>query len=215
MPCNCRHGTGSHDHLQDGFLHGGVFGVGTPLNVQIDLSFIQLWNAKQSNSEAVRILDPNNANNEEPVCSDADPELLLFIPLRQVCRIKGISILGTNDDFSPSQVKVFCNPGIIQGFDSVRNMEPQEEIQLAQLPIGDRIVYRLNAAKFSSSSNLALLFKESFGEDETHLLRIDLFGESTGRPVHQELATNIVYEAMANPADHDVSEEHGKTFVVQ
>ncbi|KEG12370.1 putative PITH domain-containing protein 1-like [Trypanosoma grayi] len=214
MPCNCRHGTGSHDHLRDGFAREGVLGVGSPLNEQVDLHFLQLWNARHSVSEAARVLDPSTEDNDDPICSDADPELLLLIPLKQVCRVRGVSILGTNDDFAPSQVKLFCNPTDVVGFDSVRRLHPQEEIQLAQVPVGDRIVYRLNPAKFSATASLCLFFEHSFGEDETHLLRIDLFGESTGRPVHQQVATNVVYEAMANPADHKVGEEKKQTFTV-
>ncbi|RNF15807.1 putative PITH domain-containing protein 1-like [Trypanosoma conorhini] len=214
MPCNCRHGTGSHDHLRDGFLQGGVLGIGSPLNEQVDLPFLQLWNARHSASEAARLFDPKMEDNQEPICSDADPELLFLVPLKQVCRVRGISILGTNDDFSPAEVKLFCNPTDVVGFDSVRRLQPQEEVQLAQVPEGDRIVYRLNPAKFSNCSSLGLFFERSFGEDETHLLRIDLFGESTGRSVHQELATNIVYEAQANPADHKVADERLKPFTV-
>ncbi|CBH11620.1 hypothetical protein, conserved [Trypanosoma brucei gambiense DAL972] len=214
MPCNCRQGTGTHDHLQDGFARGGMFGVGSPLNAQVDVDLLQLWNSRNSVSEAARIFDPAKGDNDQPICSDADPELLLLIPLKEVCRIRSVSILGTNDDFAPSQVKLFCNPTSVVGFDSVRRLQHQEEIQLAQVSADDRIAYRLNPAKFSSAGCLGMLFEHSFGDDETHILRIELFGESTGRPVYQQTATNVVYEAMANPTDHNVGEELKKTFTI-
>lgn len=52
MPCNCRKGIGNHDHVNDGLVRDGVFGVGTCLNKMIGLPFIQLWNARNSVAEA-------------------------------------------------------------------------------------------------------------------------------------------------------------------
>ncbi|KAG8343699.1 PITH domain [Trypanosoma vivax] len=214
MPCNCRQGIGSHDHLGDGFASEGTFGVGTLLNARVDLPHLQVWNARQSVSEVARLFDVKQMDNLEPICSDADPELLLLVPLKEVCRVKAIAIVGTNDNFAPSEVKLFCNPTDVSGFDSVRRLRPQEELMLAQVSAGDRVVYRLNPAKFYASSSIGIFFEHSFGEEETHLLRIDLFGESSGRSVQQQTATNIVYEAMANPADHNVVEESRKVFTV-
>lgn len=214
MPCNCRQGTGAHDHLGDNFMRDGVFGVGVPLNNSIDLPFLQIWNARTCSEDARRIFDPLTENNNDPLCSDDDPELLMFIPLSSVCRIRGISIVGPNTDFSPSQVKLFANPPEVHGFASVRRLVPQEEIQLAQVSSDDKIIYRLNP-KFSSVSTLVLLFEHSFNDTETHLLRIELFGEDSGRPTAQRVVTNVVYEGMANPADHKSAEEHKRFFAVQ
>ncbi|CAD2215927.1 hypothetical protein AGDE_03531 [Angomonas deanei] len=207
MPCNCSSDTGLHDHMGDGFMRDGAFGIGVPLNSSIDLTTIQLWNAKHTPTEARRVFSPDTVENTEPISSDDDPELLVNLSLSNFCRIKGISILGPVDGYAPSQVKIFVNLPEMRGFDSVRRLIPQEEIHLAQLSADDRVVYRLNATKFANVSSLSLFFENSFNNDETQLLRVDIFGESSGRPTTQQVATNVVYEGRANPADHATEEE--------
>lgn len=73
MPCNCRKGIGNHDHVNDGLVRDGVFGVGTCLNKVIDLPFIQLWNARNSIAEAQCVFDDAHTDNNTPLCSDDDP----------------------------------------------------------------------------------------------------------------------------------------------
>lgn len=210
--CNCRQGTGLHDHLGDDFMRDSVFGIGSPLNQCVGLNSIQQWNARTAIEAARCVFDPDHPANHDPLCSDEDPELLLFVPLSSVCQIKGISILGTTDDFAPSQVKIFVNPTEVRGFDSVRRLLPQEDIPLALTSADDRVVYRVNATKFASVNSLAIFFDHSFSDDETHLLRIELFGENTGRPTAQGVVTNVVYEGRANPADHPVEDEKRNFF---
>lgn len=208
MPCNCRQGIGNHDHMGDGFARDGAFGVGTPINDCVDLNSIQIWNSINTSEEAQRLFDPNQTENSIPICSDDDPELLVVAPLSSVCRIRGVAIQGPYSGYAPKQVKIFANQPDICGFDSVRRFRPQEELQLGQTSSDDRIVYRLNAMKFSSVSCLAFFFENSFNEEETHLFRIELFGENTGVSTNPKLATNISYELRPNPADHRTREDH-------
>lgn len=196
-------------------MRDGALTIGVPLNTSIDLNFVQQWNARTSIEQARKVFDPSEADNAEPLCSDDDPELLLFVPLSSVCRVKGLSIVGPTNDNAPSKVKIFVNPTEVLGFDSVRRLLPQEEIHLAQTLADDRVVYRVNAAKFASVRSLAVFFEHSFSDVETHLLRIELFGENTGKPTTQGVATNVVYEGRANPADHPVEDEHHTFFAIQ
>ncbi|KAG5484441.1 hypothetical protein LSCM1_07810 [Leishmania martiniquensis] len=215
MPCNCRQGTALHSHVGDQLASEGVFGIGTPINDAVDLSAIQLWNSRNTPAEAGRLFDVNQSTNEDPICSDEDQELLISAPLLSVCRIKGISVVGPASDAAPSRVKIFVNLVNVAGFSSVQRLMPQEQLQLADGACEDRIVYRVNAAKFSSVSSLTFFFDESFNRCETKVLRIELFGESTGKSTQQKVATNIVYEARGNPADHQSSEKKNALFEVR
>ncbi|EPY24476.1 hypothetical protein STCU_07161 [Strigomonas culicis] len=207
MPCNCGRNVGLHNHLGDVGMREGGFGIGTPLNNCVDLAFIQLWNSKNTPNEAERIFSPKTPDNNDPISSDGDPELLILVPLSAVCRIKGVSILGPVSSAAPSKVKIFANPVEVSGFDSIRRLIPQEEIELSQLGGDDRIVYKLNPVKFLNVSRLVFFFEHSFDEEETEVLRIDLFGENSGKPTHDQVATNLVYEGRPNPADHQEVEE--------
>ncbi|KPA75843.1 hypothetical protein ABB37_08355 [Leptomonas pyrrhocoris] len=215
MPCNCRQGTALHNHLGDALSSEGVFGLGAPINEAVDLTALQVWNCKNSAEEAGRIFNPNTSDNSLPICSDDDQELLIFAPLNSLCRVKGLTITGPANDCAPSRVKIFVNTGNITGFDSVQRLAPQEMLQLAEGGSEDRIVYRVNPGKFASVSSLAFLFDESFNGEETDVLRIELFGENSGKSTQQQVATNIVYEGRGNPADHRVTEEKNALFEVR
>lgn len=210
MPCNCRRGTGPHDHVTDGvFSRDGAFGVGQPLNGHINKLSLQVWNV-QAGADVVHATLFSLARDEIAlpfVSSDADPEVLLHIPFHEIVKVRGVLISGTNDAFAPSSVKLYVNAMDVDGFGSVERLLPEESISLACTSAEDAIVYRINPAKFQNVSSITVLVPDSFGEDATHLCRIEFYGESTSQPVNRPLATNIVYESMANPADHKVIEE--------
>eukprot|EP00796_Vickermania_ingenoplastis_P012100 gene12100-8324_t len=208
MPCNCGREVGSHDHMGDGFAKDGCFGVGAPINECVDLTGIQAWNSINSAEEAQRLFDPTKKDNSKAIVSDDDPEILFSVPLSSLCKIRGVSIQGPCSDYAPRAVKIFANQPDICGFDSVRRLKPQEELQLAQTSTDDRIIYRLNPMKFNSVGCLAFHFEHSYGDEETHIIRIELFGENTGVSTNQKLATNVNYELRPNPADHPVKDEN-------
>lgn len=215
MPCNCRQGTALHSHLDDQLASEGVFGLGAPINEAVDLSAIEVWNCRDTADEAGRLFDVSKAENNVPVRSDDDPEFLIQAPLTSVCRVKGVSIRTPPGESAASRVKVFVNLVNVTGFGSVQRLVPQEQLQLADGGCEERVVYRVNPGKFSAVSSLTFLFDESYGGDETAVLRIELFGENTGKPTRQQVATNIVYEGRGNPADHRVAEDKKALFEVQ
>ncbi|CAM37376.1 conserved hypothetical protein [Leishmania braziliensis MHOM/BR/75/M2904] len=155
------------------------------------------------------------SSNQDPICSDDDQELLISAPLSSLCRIKGISVVAPANDTAPSRVKIFVNLVSVSGFCSVRRLVPQEQLQLADGGCEDRIIYRVNATKFSAVSSLTFFFDESYNGEETNVLRIELFGENTGKSTQQQVATNIVYEARGNPADHQSGENKKSLFEVR
>jgi hypothetical protein len=191
------------------FARDGGLGVGQLLNSHINKLALQCWNVRSS-ADVVHstLFAPNRDDATAPfVASDADPEILLHIPFHEVLRIRGILILGTNDSFAASSVKLFVNAMDISGFDSVERLTPEESLILANSSMEDAVVYRINPAKFQSVASVTMLFPDSFGEEETHLCRIEFYGESTSQPVNRPVATNVVYESLGNPADHKVLED--------
>lgn len=183
--------------------------MGQLLNGLINKASLQSWNVQNSvDAVYATVLSPQQDESATQfISSDADPEILLNIPFHEVLKIRGILVLGTNDAHAPSALKVYVNARDVDGFDSVERLTPDENIMLANTSMEDAIVYRINPLKFQAASSATLLFPASFGEDTTHLCRIEFYGESTMQPVHRQLATNVVYESMANPADHKVIEE--------
>lgn len=207
MPCNCRPGIGSHDHLGDGFARDGAFGVGEPLNGCVNLERIQIWNSLNSRHDAQKLFDPKEAENSCTISSDGDPEVLIQVPLSSVCRIRGMVIKGPLSGFAPKHVKIYVNKPDISGFDSIRRFQAQEELELSQSSHEDVIIYKMNPTKFLSVGCLTFFFDRSFNDELTHLLRIELFGDDLGIATNPKVATNIIYELRGNPADHKTNEE--------
>lgn len=211
MPCQCRRGTGPHDHVVDGVFATGGGSVGQLLNQHIVANQVQVWNSKQSAIEAFECaLSPTSPSSSRCLSSDADAELLIHIPFNEILRIRGVVVQGTNDSYAPALCKLLCNRGEIHGFDSVERLQPDEVLTLANTSASDAVVYRINPIKFQNVECLTMFFTESFGEDETRVAYIQFYGESTGQPRERQLATNVVYEAMANPADHKILESGAK-----
>jgi hypothetical protein len=139
------------------------------------------------------------------VSSDTDQEFLIVLRFREVVRVRGLLFLGTGDAFSPSRVKIMINPkdAHTAGFSAVRRLECDENICLANSSEADAVIYRTSQLRFSSVSSLALWVDESIGgTEETHLTRVEFFGESTKVPTQRQAVPGVVYEARGNPVDH-------------
>lgn len=212
MPCNCRNNTSSAMcyHNADWSL------LGRYINSSIDLPKLQTWNIQQSHEEVATILDPNTKEDPTPADSDADEEILMTVQFGSFVRIKGISITGPGDSASPARVLLFSNRTDITGFDAARRHKHDVELMLPNSARGEELIHKLDPVKFPNVSTMTLLFDQNWGNDETQLVRIEFFGEDSGNLVNRRLATNVVYESRANPADHpavDEDQKHGANII--
>lgn len=67
--------------------------------------------------------------------SDADEELLFNIPFTGNVKLKGITIIGSNDDSHPNKVRLFKNRAKMSFDDAASKAD--EEIHLERNPNGD------------------------------------------------------------------------------
>lgn len=213
--CRCRQQVGPHDHLSDPqFLRDGASFYGTSLNNSIDFPKVRAWNTREGAEGAVRLLHLGETNSTL-LHSDADDQVLLFVPFCEFVRLKGICVRGSEDNYSPATLKLFVNHSeMISGFDTVERWRPEMSILLSQSGSGDDVIYRLDPAKFLQVSVLVLFFVESFNRDETHLNAITFFGDRSGQSVNRPLATTVVYELWGNPADHPALQEEKPVHIL-
>lgn len=142
------------------------------------------------------------------VRSDADQELLVFCPFSEFLNIRAMMISCNPNSCppaeEPSSVQLFVNRQESHlGFGDVRRAAPAQSIRLGgSSSPGDAIIYMLDAGRFRSVSSVTLFFRTSYGGQFTQASRIIFFGESTREPVHRDIATNVVTETMADPAEH-------------
>lgn len=152
-------------------------------------------------------MDDSNAYLES---NEGDPELLLFIPFTTDVKIKSISIIGGEEGRSPSKMRAFINREDLD-FSIVGAMSPVQEWDLAENFQGE-LEYQTRYAKFQGVASLILHFPENFGGETTRVSFIGLQGEAT--QIKRDAITNVVYEALPNPAEHKLpSENHAPTIL--
>lgn len=226
MPGHCHleagddhHGC-SHDHGEEReghFQRRDPSAFGVSLNRHIDVNKVLAWNVQESNSQVAAMLNPEAIKTIPPpavVRSDADEELLLFVPFSEYVRIRGIGIIGGGEGFNPSRVKLYVNRSDVDGFDSVRRLEVADTIELAPSTTDDEVLYAVNAVRFMSCGSVTLYIDQNYGGDETHVRGIAFYGVSNREPVNRPVATNVVYELRPNPADHPAAEDDRLKFQI-
>jgi hypothetical protein len=183
------------DHSHDGPDRGEE----SSLFQQIDFAGVRCFNTTAT--DVTKIFRPwdQRFETENSIESDADEQLILFVPFTSMIKLKSIGILGPNDDTAPASVKVFINRDDID-FDSVDSITPIQEFDLVRECPSDFLPeYQTKLTKFQNVRNVTLYFDENFGADTTILNYVGFKGEWTN--INKDPIITI-YEAAPNPADH-------------
>jgi len=112
--------------------------------------------------------------------SDADQQLLLFIPFTKIVRLAAISFAFPNSTCGPRTVKVFKN-NLNMDFDDAETEDPIVTLSIpkadsnSELPFGSLSV-PVKPVKFSSVSALTLFVEENWGSEQTELYKLEFWG---------------------------------------
>ncbi|KAK9481092.1 galactose-binding domain-like protein [Lipomyces japonicus] len=130
--------------------------------------------------------------------SDADEQLIMYIPFTGVVKLFSISIRSSLDsDDAPQTIKLFKNRTDVD-FSIASELKPDATITHSSSS-GDIIEYPLKRAIFSSMKSLTIFVEDNYGDDVTRIEYIGLKGEC--KPLAKEPVITL-YEAAANPKDH-------------
>ncbi|PIA12996.1 hypothetical protein COEREDRAFT_83764 [Coemansia reversa NRRL 1564] len=193
---NHGHGHGhSHDHSHEAEVTTGLrdslFG-----KVMVDKS----WCLNESMAGSIKgVFKPweQRLDTVLKVESDADTELLVFVPFNGMVKLKSIIVWGGSDGSAPEEMQVFANRDDLD-FDNVSNTKPTQVLPLVDGATAP-VEYPVRVAKFGSVRCLSLYFPGCFSEDATTLYYLAFRGE------WEELKENpiiSVYESKPNIADH-------------
>ncbi|KAG5897260.1 hypothetical protein JTB14_013161 [Gonioctena quinquepunctata] len=129
--------------------------------------------------------------------SDADEELLFNIPFTGNVKLKGIKVIGEDNDNHPAKMRIYKNRPSMT-FDDVRAVADQEfELVKDTTGIAE---YNTKVVTFNNVHHLTLHFPTNFGADTTKIYYIGLKGEfSEG---HYHGVTICTYESRPMPEDH-------------
>lgn len=192
------------DHGQAG-LDGEEMGVAYSLFQRIDMNKLTCLNETVDNSGRL-VFKPWEArlDKTDRVDSDADEELLINIPFTGDVKLKGIVVIGGEDETHPDKVRLFKNRENMT-FDDA-GAPADQEFSLVR-DVDGTVQYKTKVVTFSSVHHLTLHFPSNYGDDSTRIYYIGLAGEFT--QATRVGVVNAVYEARAVPGDHKQKEEQG------
>mmetsp|Transcript_63876 Transcript_63876/g.114046 ORF Transcript_63876/g.114046 Transcript_63876/m.114046 type:complete len:218 (-) Transcript_63876:55-708(-) len=153
-----------------------------------------------------RVLKPwhERLDTSKHLSSDADEELLIFIPFTEVVKLRAIVVIGGDEGEAPSKMRVFTNREDID-FDLANNSVPVQEWELSEDSRHGELEYATKYSKFTSVCNVTLHFPSNFGGDITTLYFLGLKGETTSVTTKQVIM-NAVYESAPRPQDHKIAD---------
>ncbi|XP_067949317.1 PITH domain-containing protein 1-like [Watersipora subatra] len=165
---------------------------------KIDLDRVECLN-EVTDGSGKTIFKPWAERNDRSrfVESDADEELLFRVPFAGSVKLRGVSLIGGEEDTHPKSLRLFKNrPNMT--FDETGST-PDQEFELTRDESGT-VEYSIKAAKFNNVSQLCLHFPTNFGAEATKVYYIGLRGDFM--QAHREEIVVVNYELNANPADH-------------
>lgn len=114
-------------------------------------------------------------------------------------KLHSIVIRTSNTDSAPATLKLFVNQDSLD-FDTASQLAPTQELELAQSnEIQDIPVQR---AKFNTTRSLTLFFEDNWSRGEEDVTRISYIAFKGDFMQLSKEPVSFVYEAAANPADH-------------
>ncbi|KAI8069381.1 galactose-binding domain-like protein [Gongronella butleri] len=138
-------------------------------------------------------------DNDKFVESDADEQLLIYVPFTGIVKLRTICLRTDRGDEAPSSMKVFVNRDDMD-FDAAESYTPVQTWDLVHQN-DDVAEYQTRITKFTNVRNLTLFFPDNFGAD-TSIIRYLGFKGEWSEMKRDPIIT--VYEANANPADHKI-----------
>lgn len=175
-------------------------GSATPAEPGVESLLAQVHSAQitclnESTAHGIKTIIGSNAGprGSSYLESEADPELLAYIPFSQPVKIKAISIFSAiSPEQGPKTVKLFINQPQFD-FSDAESHEPTQELTLTNKDIkGDRI--QLRFVKFQNVNSLHILVTSNQGDEETTRIdSLDIFGSvvhSTSKDKIQAMPTH-------------------------
>ncbi|XP_044853937.1 PITH domain-containing protein 1 [Mauremys mutica] len=186
-------------------------GLAWGLYLRIDRERLQCLNERREGSGArvFRAWEERGDRSQFVESDDDEVELLFNIPFTGNVKLKGIIVMGEDDDTHPSEMRLFKNVPHMSFDDTAR--EPDQMFSLNRDLTGE-LEYPTKIARFSNVYHLSIHISKNFGAETTKIFYIGLRGEWTEAYRHEVTICN--YEASANPADHKIDQIMPETHFI-
>jgi hypothetical protein len=206
----------SHDHYHD-HDHGDSHGhshehdhshdlepaLQSNLYKQINFDDITTLNEAEPRSGAAIVKKTwDERLNDDPILeSDADEQLLMYVPFAGSCKLYSIIIRTSDSDSSPRTLKLFRNRddmdfGLAGDLKETQKVTLPKSNDVAEIP--------LNRALWNGTTSINLFFEDNHSGGAEDVSRISYLGFKGDFMALNREPVHVLYEAAANPKDHKV-----------
>ncbi|KAF3454335.1 hypothetical protein FNV43_RR04782 [Rhamnella rubrinervis] len=142
----------------------------------IDWSGVECLNQSTSHSLANALKQGYREDDQLNLESDADEQLLIYLPFTQVIKLHSIAIKGPEEE-GPKTVKLFSNKEHM-GFSNVNDFPPSDTVVLSTDKLEGKPIV-LKYVKFQNVRSLTIFIEDNqSGSDITKVQKIILYGST-------------------------------------
>ncbi|KAF2143646.1 uncharacterized protein K452DRAFT_224878 [Aplosporella prunicola CBS 121167] len=203
--CHDEHDHSGHDHSHGAHDHSDDLtpAIQSLLYEQVDFGAVNTLNEAEPRSGA-SILQKTYAQRLDPepeLQSDADEQLLMFVPFTGQVRLHSILLRTSDSASAPKTLKLYLNRDDLD-FGTASDLQPTQQLDLAQT--NDLQEHPVKRALFNTTRSLTLFFEDNFGDGDEDVTRVSYVAFKGEYMRLNREPVNFLYEAAANPSDHKV-----------
>ncbi|XP_072952318.1 PITH domain-containing protein At3g04780 [Typha angustifolia] len=140
----------------------------------VDWSSVECLNQSSTHSLANALKQGYRDDDGLHLASDADEQLLIYIPFMQVVKLHSVAIKGPEEE-GPRTVKLFSNKEHM-GFSNVNDYPPSDSVVLSSENLKGKPVI-LKYVKFQNVRSLTIFIEDNQGGNDISIVqKIALFG---------------------------------------
>ena len=109
--------------------------------------------------------------------SDADDQLVIYIPFKEKVRLSGFRIVAAEGDMQPVRIKLFINSPNLDFADCEERSGDYEVALNSENVARESKPLALRVAKFTSIDSVTVFVESSVGGDVSAIRKIDFYGQ--------------------------------------
>jgi len=190
-----------HDHDHSNDLTPAIQSL---LYSQIQFDSIETLNESvpKSGATVVRKTWAERLDDEPVLKSDADEQLLMFIPFAGQVKLHSLILYTAPTTTAPKTVKLFRNRDDLD-FSTASELPPTQAIEVPQpVPGSDVFDLPLNRPLWNTTTSITLFFEDNWSLGQEEVTEVGYIGFKGQFMALNREPVSVLYEAAPNPSDH-------------
>ncbi|KAJ5698428.1 DUF1000 domain protein [Penicillium macrosclerotiorum] len=198
------HGDGGHCHDEHDHSNDITPAIQSLLYSQIDFDSITTLNeaTPKGGAAIVRKTWAERLNDQPELESDADEQLLMYIPFTGQVKLHALLFYTAPTSSAPKTLKLFKNRDDID-FSTASELSPTQTIEVPQPVVGaDVFELPLNRAHWNATTSITIFVEDNWSDGEEDVTKVGYIGFKGQFMALNREPISFLYEAAANPQDH-------------